>query len=137
MRSEGVTPAFLLIFPSGGENPIKSSLAMPKKAAYRLILSTCPDRRTAGRLAKRLVGERLAACVNVIPVARSVYRWKGKIESAKEMLLVIKARAADYKRIEARIRMLHPYTLPEIIAIDITQGSARYLAWIKDPDKVQ
>ena len=108
---------------------------MPKKSAHRLILSTCPDRRTAKRIAKTLVAERLAACVNLVPAVESIYRWKGKIESATEILLVIKARAADYKRIDARLRSLHPYSLPEVIAIDIADGDTRYLAWISNPDK--
>ena len=103
---------------------------------HYLILSTCPNKKTGNAIARALVHERLAACVNLIPVAQSIYRWKGKVESAKEILLVIKARAADYKRIESRLQTLHPYTLPEVIAINIARGSASYLAWIADPDKV-
>jgi periplasmic divalent cation tolerance protein len=110
---------------------------MPTKIAHRLILSTCPNRRVAKRVATALVNERLAACVNIVPLAQSIYRWKGKVESAREVLLVIKARAVDYKRIESRIKLLHPYTLPEIIALDIAVGEARYLAWIENPDKIQ
>lgn len=109
---------------------------MPRKSTHCLILSTCPDRRSGARIARTLVRERLAACVNLVPVAQSIYRWKGKIESAKEILLVVKARASDYKRVEVRLQKLHPYTLPEIVAVDIAQGNARYLAWITDPDSV-
>lgn len=108
---------------------------MPKKTTYRLILNTCPSRRVAKRIATTLVTERLAACVNLVPIAQSIYRWKGKIESSAEVLLVIKARAANYRPIETRLRALHPYTVPEIIAIDIAGGYARYLDWIENPDK--
>jgi periplasmic divalent cation tolerance protein len=112
---------------------------MPRKATSRhcLILSTCPNLKTGNAIARALVSERLAACVNLIPVARSVYRWKGKIESAKEVLLVIKARRTEYRRIEERVKRMHPYSLPEIIAVDVATGSARYLAWIINPDKVK
>lgn len=108
---------------------------MPKKAAYRLVLSTCPTRRAAKRIATTLVKERHAACVNLMPIAESIFRWKGKIESAKEVLLVIKIRAADYKRVETRLKTLHPYELPEIISIEIADGYAPYLAWLENPDK--
>jgi len=106
------------------------------KPRHYLILSTCPSMKTGNVIARTLVRERLAACVNLIPVSRSIYRWKGKVESAKEVLLVIKARRANYLRIETRLRALHPYTLPEVIALDIATGSTHYLAWISNPDKV-
>lgn len=112
---------------------------MPKRkvARYQLVLSTCPNLAVARRIATTLVRERLAACVNLIPVAQSIYRWKGKIESAREVLLLIKIRAANYKRVEARIKALHPYELPEIVSVGIADGYARYLAWIDNPDKVK
>ncbi len=109
---------------------------MPKRTSPRLILSICPNARVAKRIANILVKERLAACVNILPGLQSVYRWRGKVESAKEVLLVIKARGCDYPRIEARIRALHPYELPEIISVGIASGYSRYLAWIENPDKI-
>lgn len=113
---------------------------MPKRRSpndYRLILSTCPNVRVAKRIASALVHERLAACVNILPVLQSIYRWRGKVESAKEVLLVIKARGAAYRSIEARIRALHPYELPEVISVRLATGYSRYLAWIDNPDKIK
>ncbi len=106
---------------------------MPKPR-YQLVLTTCPNTRTARRLARALVGERLAACVNILPVEQSVYRWKGRIESARERLLVIKAERRAYAAIEKRLRALHPYELPEIIAVPIIAGLRAYLGWISRPD---
>jgi periplasmic divalent cation tolerance protein len=108
-----------------------------KTARVSLILSTCPNSRVAKRIANALVREKLAACVSIVPALHSIYRWKGKVESAREVLLIIKARTADYSRIEARLQGLHPYELPEIISVGITGGSRRYLHWVEDPDQVQ
>ena len=103
---------------------------------YRIIFSTCPNIRVAKRIASAVVRERLAACVNILPVLQSVYRWRGKVESAKEVLMVIKARAGDYRRVEKRLRALHPNELPEIVSVRMANGYSRYLAWIENPDKV-
>jgi periplasmic divalent cation tolerance protein len=73
--------------------------------------------------------------VNIVPIARSVYRWRGKIQNAREWLLIIKSRSADYARLETRLRALHPYELPEIVAVPLARGLAAYLAWIDNPDK--
>lgn len=97
-----------------------------------LILCTCPDQVTAERIAETLVGERLAACVNLVPGLTSVYRWEGQIQRDTELLLLIKTRAAVYPLLEARIRELHPYQTPEIIALPIQTGTAAYLDWIAD-----
>lgn len=105
------------------------------KREFQLVLSTCPDAETAGRIARTLVAERLAACVNVMPVAQSIYRWKGRVETATEHLLVIKAPKQRYKSIEKRLLALHPYELPEIIAVPITGGHTGYLAWLHNPEK--
>ena len=102
---------------------------------YQLVLTTCPDSTVAERLAHGLVENGNAACVNVILVSKSIYRWKGKVESAAEQLLVIKGRSADYKKIEKYILDHHPYETPEVIAVPIVEGSARYLSWIDDPDQ--
>ena len=106
-----------------------------EKSYYQLILTTCPDAPLAETIARTLVQERLAACVNMLPPMRSVYRWQGQIESAQEQLLIIKARAADYAAVERRIRELHSYEVPEIIAVPITDGLPAYLAWLADPDR--
>ena len=102
---------------------------------YQLVLCTCPDAETAEKLAQTLVEERLAACVNVCPPMRSVYRWQGKVESATEQMLVAKTRVADYAAVQRRVSELHPYELPEIIAVPITNGLPGYLAWLEDPDR--
>jgi periplasmic divalent cation tolerance protein len=106
-----------------------------KPAAHQLILTTVPDAEVAERIARSLVEARLAACVNVLPPVRSIYRWRGQIETAEERLLLIKARTEDYAAVERHIRGLHPYEVPEVIALSITQGLPAYLTWIDDPDR--
>lgn len=97
-----------------------------------LIFCTCPDQTTAERIAETVVRERLAACVNLVPGLTSIYRWEGQIQRDTELLLLVKTRAAVYPLLEARIRELHPYQVPEIIALPIQTGSATYLDWIAD-----
>ncbi len=99
--------------------------------ACHIVLNTCPDAESAQCIAAALVDKDLAACVNIVPGLRSIYRWKGKRESADELLLIIKSRVADYAKLEALIRELHPYELPEIIAVPIHAGLAAYLQWIE------
>ncbi len=99
--------------------------------ACHLVLNTCPDAASAQRIAIALVDKDLAACVNIVPGLRSIYRWKGKRESADELLLIIKTRVADYSKLEAMIRELHPYELPEIIAVPIHAGLPAYLQWVE------
>jgi periplasmic divalent cation tolerance protein len=101
---------------------------------YQLVLTTCPDSQVAQRIAHAVVEERLAACVNVLPPMQSVYRWRGRVESASEQLLILKTRVSDYPQIQRRIGELHPYELPEVIAVPITGGLPSYLAWIDQPD---
>ncbi len=95
-----------------------------------LVFSTFPDADTARRVARVLVEERLAACVNLVPQVESIYRWEGAIETASEVLALIKSNNWKYQLIEARIRELHPYKTPEIIAIRIDSGLGEYLRWI-------
>jgi periplasmic divalent cation tolerance protein len=97
---------------------------------YCLVLSTCPVGDAAQTLAEALVKERLAACVNILPGLVSVYGWQGALESSQETLLLIKTEQQAYPRLEARLRELHPYELPEIVAIDIARGLPDYLNWI-------
>ncbi len=97
-----------------------------------LILCTCPDPATAERIAQTVVSERLAACVNIVPGLASIYRWQGQIQHESELLLLIKTREAIYPLLETRIRELHPYQVPEIIALSILTGSAPYLDWLAD-----
>lgn len=103
----------------------------------QLVFCTAPDADTARRIASALVEYRLAACVNLLPGIESLYRWEGKVTSDQEVLLMIKARAADYPLLETRIRALHPYELPEIIAVSLTAGLPAYLDWIQNPDEAK
>lgn len=96
----------------------------------QIVLCTCPDSGTATRIAEALVDQGLAACVNLIPGLRSIYRWQGKREESEEVLLLIKAPVDHYPRIEAAILEWHPYELPEIIAVSIDAGLPAYLAWL-------
>jgi periplasmic divalent cation tolerance protein len=95
-----------------------------------VTLCTCPDKVTAEKIARLLVEGRLATCVNILPNMRSIYSWKGQIETAEEHLLIIKSPQAGYQAIETAIRNHHPYELPEIIAVPIERGLPEYINWI-------
>lgn len=99
-------------------------------AGALVVLSTAPDAATAERLARALVDEQLAACVTSVPGVTSTYRWQGVVEQSQEVLLVIKTRAALLATLTARILELHPYDVPEVIALPVVGGAERYLAWI-------
>ena len=101
-----------------------------------IILTNLPDREAAVKLANELVAKKLAACVNVLSECTSVYRWKGTIESAREVPVLIKTRAARYADVEAAIRGLHPYELPEIVAVPIVRGFDDYLQWVADETSI-
>lgn len=93
---------------------------------------TCRDVRQARAIARALVGERLAACVNVLPGATSVYRWRGEVEESREVLLLIKSTTSRAKRLEARVKELHSYELPEVLTLKVAGGSAAYLRWLRE-----
>ncbi len=95
-----------------------------------LVLSTTPTADDAARIARALVEERLAACVNIVPGVRSVYRWQGAIEEAAEAVLLIKTDRGLFAELRDRLAALHTYTTPEIIAVPIENGSQSYLAWL-------
>jgi periplasmic divalent cation tolerance protein len=97
-----------------------------------VILCTCDSDAQAETIAAALVGERLAACVNILPPIRSIYRWKEVIEDARETLLLIKSTAARFAAIRDRIHELHSYETPEVIALPILAGSEKYLAWLRE-----
>ena len=97
---------------------------------FVLILTTCPDAQTAERMAGLLVEEKLAACVNILGGMRSVYTWRGAVETTNEHLLIIKTARERYREVERAIRVNHPYELPEVIAVPIKAGSEAYLGWI-------
>lgn len=95
----------------------------------RVVLCTTPV-ADAERIARVLVEEQLAACVNILPVVTSVYRWKGAVETDSEALLVIKTRAAVFDALDARMREIHPYEVYELLALPIEQGHRPYLDWL-------
>jgi periplasmic divalent cation tolerance protein len=95
-----------------------------------VVLTTCDSLELASNLARDLVEHRLAACVNIIPGARSVYRWKGKVEDTTEWLLVIKSRRDLFPALRAAVEKLHTYEVPELIALPVVEGSEPYLAWL-------
>lgn len=95
------------------------------------VLTNLPDSGSAFNLARELVQLRLAACVNVLSPATAIYRWEGNVEEATECPVLIKSAHDNYAAIEAAIRRLHPYQLPEIVSWTIERGSADYLAWVE------
>jgi periplasmic divalent cation tolerance protein len=97
-----------------------------------LAFCTFPEADTARRIAREIVSLQLAACGNVIPQIHSVYRWEGKIETADEALAIFKLPAARYAEFETKLRSLHPYDVPEIIACPIDQALPEYLRWVVD-----
>jgi periplasmic divalent cation tolerance protein len=97
---------------------------------YFVVLTTCPDEPSAASLARRLVEERLAACVNRAPGIRSTYQWQGAVQEDEEVLLIAKTSAERLATLSARIQELHPYEVPEVLALPVAAGAERYLAWI-------
>lgn len=95
-----------------------------------VVLSTCSTAEEAERIARRLVDKRLAACVNVIAGARSIYRWRGAVEDAPESILIIKSRRDLFDALRAEVEKAHSYEIPEVIAVSIVDGSAGYLSWL-------
>jgi periplasmic divalent cation tolerance protein len=102
---------------------------------FVVVLVTASSAEEAARIGRALVEERLAACANVVGPIRSIYRWQGAVEEADEHLVVLKARAGDVSALEARVRALHSYEVPEVLALPVTAGSAPYLAWLADATK--
>ncbi len=97
-----------------------------------IILSTAGSESEANKIANELVQRRLAACVNIVPQIQSVYRWQGKVETAEEYLLIIKTTKARSADVQAAIRELHSYDLPECIVISMEDGTREYLKWIEE-----
>jgi periplasmic divalent cation tolerance protein len=97
-----------------------------------VVLSTFPDGAAARAAAETLVGEQLAACVNILPGVESVYRWQGKVETGAEVLAVIKTTAERYPQMEKRLQELHPYDVPEILALPAAAVAESYLAWVTE-----
>jgi periplasmic divalent cation tolerance protein len=100
-------------------------------ARYRIVLVTCASIAEARRIAQHVVERKLAACANIVPRVESIYRWKGKVERAKETLLMIKTTAARLRKLESEVKRLHSYDVPEFVAVPIVAGSQRYLEWLR------
>lgn len=97
-----------------------------------IVITNCPDEATADRIARSVVEQRLAACVNRLAPVQSTYHWQGVIEEAVEVPLLIKSTRERYPELEAAIRSLHPYSVPEIVAVPVVAGYAPYLRWVDD-----
>ncbi|GAB5603529.1 divalent-cation tolerance protein CutA [Thermus sp. FJN-A] len=97
-----------------------------------VVLITVPSEEVARTLAKTLVEERLAACVNIVPGLTSVYRWQGEVVEDKELLLLVKTTTHVFPRLKERVLALHPYTVPEIVALPIAEGHGPYLDWLRE-----
>lgn len=99
---------------------------------YCVVFITTPDRESAERIANFTVENKLGACVNIVQLHQSVFFWKGNIESYQEHLLIIKTRIEKFQELENQIKSIHPYSVPEIIAIPIIAGNQEYLDWIDE-----
>ena len=98
----------------------------------RVVLVTCGSMKEARKIARGVVGKRLAACVNIATApVESVYRWKGKVETAKEFLLVMKTTASRLNALEKEVKRLHSYDVPEFVVLEIAAGSKEYLRWVE------
>lgn len=100
-----------------------------------LVMTNMPDAASAHAMARALVEQNLAACVNCLPGVKSIYRWQGAIEEADEVTLLIKTGAARYAELEAAIKDSHPYQVPEIVALPVAGGLPAYLAWVTQETK--
>lgn len=97
-----------------------------------VVFVTCGSEEEAAKIAHSLVGERLAACVNMISPVRSIYRWEGKIWDEKEWLLIIKTQKRRFAELEKKVKSLHSYSVPEIVALPMVEGSTSYLKWLEE-----
>ena len=105
---------------------------LPKQMSALIVLVTTSGPKEARKITRALVREKLAACVNVIPRVGSTYWWRGKVETAREALMIIKTTSSRFPALEKRVRALHSYSVPEIIAYPVERGNPDYLAWIKN-----
>ncbi len=102
------------------------------KKEFLIVFCTVPDQKTAGEISTALVEEKLAACCNIVPGLTSIYFWKNQVHKDSELLLIIKTTAAAFKKLSRRIEELHPYEVPEIIALTIITGNQSYLSWVDE-----
>lgn len=103
---------------------------MDAPGKFRILFTACSSREEAERIARSLVESRQAACVNIVPAVSSIYRWQGKVETAGEILLIIKTTVRMADEVEKTIGALHSYDLPEVLSVEVAGGSERYLEWL-------
>ena len=103
---------------------------MTKSVKHLMVLTSCPGTITAKKVANDVVIGKLGACVQIIPGVSSFFRWGNRVDTSEELLLIIKTTADVYPELEKRIKAIHPYEVPEIVAIPITHGLDEYLSWI-------
>lgn len=99
-------------------------------AGVSVVLVTAPNEENAALIARTLVEEGLIACANLLPNVRSIYKWEGKLADEREVMLMLKAPAEKYAALQARILALHPYTVPEVLRLDVAEGSPAYVQWV-------
>lgn len=107
-------------------------MSSPASEAPLIVFVTVPDAEVGASLARVLVGEQLAACVNILPRVRSIYAWKGEVKDEDEALCLVKTRAELFPALEARLTSLHPYEVPEILGVAPTTGNGPYLRWLAE-----
>ncbi|MDR3568286.1 MAG: divalent-cation tolerance protein CutA [Syntrophobacteraceae bacterium] len=102
-----------------------------------IVFVTAGSEEEAAHIGRTLVEERLAACANIIPALRSIYRWKGEICDEREVLIIIKTRTSKYESLEKRVKELHSYEVPEIVSFSVDRGLPRYLAWVAEETEAE
>jgi periplasmic divalent cation tolerance protein len=103
----------------------------PKSSAVVVVLTTAPTEAVAASITRTLVDERLIACANLVQKARSIYRWQGAVQDEAEVVVLMKTQPARLAALEARLKALHPYQVPEMLVFPATSGHAPYLAWVR------
>jgi periplasmic divalent cation tolerance protein len=111
---------------------LENAEKMIEPGEFVIVLTTVETEADAGRLARTLVEERLAACVNILAAMTSVYRWQGRIQQEHEHQLVMKTQSARIPALQARLRELHPYDVPELLVVPVMSGSEEYLGWVRE-----
>lgn len=114
----------------GSRTRRRAASRRPEPAGALVVLVTVPSAEKGAEIARALVEERLAACGNVVPGLRSIYRWEGKVQDDAEALLLLKTTRPRFEALRERVRSLHPYQVPEVLALPVEKGHAAYLDWI-------
>jgi len=97
---------------------------------FIIVFITAPNEKEAAAISQTIVGERLAACINIIPSVRSIYRWQGRVEDEQEVLMIVKTKKSLFERLQERVKELHSYEVPEIIGLPLVEGGKEYLDWL-------